>query len=227
MQTTTIISIVEMAGTMAFAISGIRLAATKRFDLFGAYVVGMVTAIGGGTIRDVLLGLTPIWMEQKIYLIITAISLLFVILMGRRILFFRNTFFIFDTIGLALFTVVGLDKTLDAGFPLWVAMIMGVITASFGGVLRDMLVGDVPLLFRRDIYALASLIGGALLGGLLACGVDETTSFLLSALLIILVRVVSMKYHLHLPALVNSGNSDSNDSHITLTPQHKRDKNSK
>ncbi|MFR9650214.1 MAG: trimeric intracellular cation channel family protein [Rikenellaceae bacterium] len=209
MQTTTIISIVEMAGTMAFAISGIRLAASKHFDLFGAYVVGMVTAIGGGTIRDVLLGLTPIWMEQKIYLIITAISLLFVIVMGRRILFFKNTFLIFDTIGLALFTVVGLDKSLDAGFPLWVAIIMGIVTGSFGGVMRDMLVGDVPLLFRRDIYALASLIGGALLGVLLACGVNEPAAFLSSALSVVVVRILAIKYHLHLPALVEVGEDKS------------------
>ncbi len=209
METTTIISVVEVVGTMTFAISGIRLAATKRFDLFGAYVVGLVTAIGGGTIRDVLLGCTPVWMEQKIYVTVTAISLVFVILMGKRILLFKNTFFIFDTIGLALFTVVGLDKTLDAGFPLWVAIIMGVITGSFGGVLRDMMVGDVPLLFRRDIYALASLLGGLLLGGLLACGVNESISFGGSALCVIIIRLLVMKFHLHIPTLVDPQDSDS------------------
>ncbi|MFI3249221.1 MAG: trimeric intracellular cation channel family protein [Rikenellaceae bacterium] len=221
METTTIISAVEIAGTMAFAISGIRLAATKRFDLFGAYVVGLVTAIGGGTIRDVLLGCTPIWMEQAIYLIITAISLLFVILMGKRILLFKNTFFIFDTIGLALFTVVGLDKALDVGFPLWVAIIMGVVTGSFGGVLRDMMVGDVPLLFRRDIYALASMLGGLLLGGLLACGVNEPVSFVCSALCVVNIRLLAMKFHLHLPTLVDPQDSDSR---ISITSQ--RDKKS-
>ncbi len=208
METTTIVSIVEMAGTMAFAISGIRLAATKHFDFFGAYVVGLVTAIGGGTIRDVLLGLTPIWMEQKIYLIITAISLIFVILMGRKILLFNNTFFIFDTIGLALFTVVGLDKTLDAGFPLWVAAIMGMVTGSFGGVLRDLMVGDLPLLFRRDIYALAALMGGVLFGILSACMVNEATNFIVSALAVVIIRIVAMKYHLHLPTLHRLGVRD-------------------
>lgn len=196
-----------MAGTMAFAISGIRLAATKQFDLFGAYVVGLVTAIGGGTIRDVLLGQTPIWMSEVIYLIITALSLLLVILLGKSILLFKNTFFIFDTIGLALFTVVGLDKSLDAGFPLWVATIMGVVTGSFGGVLRDMMVGDVPLLFRRDIYALASLLGGVLFGTMTRCGVNSTTNFLVSALCVVVIRIVAMKYHLHLPTLVDSGDS--------------------
>ncbi|MFI3318454.1 MAG: trimeric intracellular cation channel family protein [Rikenellaceae bacterium] len=221
MQTTAIISIVEMAGTMAFAISGIRLAAAKQFDLFGAYVVGLVTAIGGGTIRDVLLGLTPIWMEQKIYLIITALSLIFVIAMGKRLLLFKNTFFIFDTIGLALFTVVGLDKSLDAGFPLWVAIIMGVVTGSFGGVLRDMMVGDVPLLFRRDIYALASLVGGALLGLLTACGVSESYSFVGSALSIIIMRLLAMKYHLHLPTLAYS---EEKDSRISVHAQRERER---
>ncbi len=219
METTTIVSVIEMAGTMAFAISGIRLAATKRFDLFGAYVVGLVTAIGGGTIRDVLLGLTPIWMSEKVYLIITALSLMLVLLLGKRILLFKNTFFIFDTIGLALFTVVGLDKTLDAGFPLWVAMIMGVVTGSFGGVLRDMMVGDVPLLFRRDIYALASLMGGVLFAILSICGVNATTNFLISALCVVVIRVLAMKYHLHLPTLVDSGDSSSK---ISLHSQRER-----
>ncbi len=220
MDSSTIVYIIEVAGTIAFAISGIRLAATKHFDLFGAYVVGLVTAIGGGTIRDVLLGLTPVWMEHKVYLVITALSLLFVIMMGRRILLFKNTFFIFDTIGLALFTVVGLDKSLDAGFPLWVAVIMGIITGSFGGVLRDMMVGNVPLLFRRDIYAFASLVGGVLFGLLSGCEISEATNFFISALSVVIIRLLAMKYHLHLPAFVNT--EDEDGSKITLHSQREK-----
>ncbi len=214
---TTIVSIIEMAGTMAFAISGIRLAASKRFDLFGAYVVGLVTAIGGGTIRDVMLGVTPFWMEREIYLIITAFSLLLVIALGRHMLHFKNTFFIFDTIGLALFTIVGLDKTLGIGFPTWVAITMGMVTGCFGGVLRDMMVGDVPLLFRRDIYAMASLLGGALFALLLIFGLSKTTSSLIAIVSIIVIRIVAVQFRLHLPTLVNSG--DNRDaSHISIHP---------
>ena len=103
----TFVQILDFIGTFAFAISGIRLASAKRFDWFGAYVVGLATAIGGGTIRDVLLDVTPGWMTDPIYLICTGLALLWVICFGRWLIRLNNTFFIFDTIGLALFTVVG------------------------------------------------------------------------------------------------------------------------
>ncbi|MEG2515124.1 MAG: TRIC cation channel family protein, partial [Bacteroidaceae bacterium] len=108
----TFVQILEFIGTFAFAISGIRLASAKRFDWFGAYVVGLVTAIGGGTIRDLLLDITPFWMTNPIYLICSALALFFVILFGKSLIHLHNTFFVFDTIGLALFTVVGVEKTL-------------------------------------------------------------------------------------------------------------------
>ena len=110
--------ILDFIGTFAFAISGIRLASAKHFDLFGAYVVGVVTAIGGGTLRDLLLGVTPIWMTNPMYLVCSGIALLWVIIFGKRIIRQEVTFFIFDTIGLALFTVVGVEKALDLNFPL-------------------------------------------------------------------------------------------------------------
>ena len=131
--------VLEMLGTLAFAISGIRLASAKRFDWFGAYVVGFTTAIGGGTLRDLMLSQTPFWMLDSVYLIVTAIALGIVILFGRYLIRLNNTFFIFDAVGLGLFTVVGIEKTLAAGFPLWVAIIMGTMTGAAGGVLRDIL----------------------------------------------------------------------------------------
>lgn len=110
------INFVDYAGTFAFAISGIRLASAKRFDWFGAYVVGLVTAIGGGTTRDILLDVTPFWMQQPSYLIITGIALLCVIAFGRQLIRLNNTFFIFDAIGLGLFVVVGIERSIQAGF---------------------------------------------------------------------------------------------------------------
>ena len=101
------LTLIDYIGTFAFAISGIRLASAKRFDWFGAYVVGFVTAVGGGTIRDLLLDVTPFWMLQSSYLIVTALALGFVILFGRYVIRLNNTFFIFDAIGLGLFAVVG------------------------------------------------------------------------------------------------------------------------
>ncbi len=206
---------------MAFAISGIRLAATKRFDLFGAYVVGLVTAIGGGTIRDVLLGFTPIWMEQEIYVILTALSLLLVVVLGRHILRFESAFFIFDTIGLALFTIVGLDKALGAGFPVWVAIIMGMVTGSFGGVVRDILVGDVPLLFRRDIYALTSVFGGAVFVAMQHFEMGESSCFGVSIVCVLLLRFVAVKYHIHLPMLSSDGDVAP---HISIHTQRDNEK---
>ena len=151
----TFVQILDFIGTFAFAISGIRLASAKRFDWFGAYVVGFVTAIGGGTIRDLLLDVTPGWMTDPIYLICTGLALLWVILFGKYLIHLHNTFFIFDSIGLALFTVVGVGKSLALGYPFWVAIIMGSITGAAGGVIRDVFINEIPLIFRKEIYAMA------------------------------------------------------------------------
>ena len=126
----TFVQILEFIGTFAFAISGIRLASAKRFDWFGAYVVGVATAIGGGTIRDVLLDLTPFWMTNPVYLVCSALALFWVIIFGKHLIHLHNTFFLFDSIGLALFTVVGVEKTLALDYPLWVAVIMGTLTGA-------------------------------------------------------------------------------------------------
>lgn len=124
------LTLIDYIGTFAFAISGIRLASAKRFDWFGAYVVGFVTAVGGGTIRDLLLDVTPFWMLQSSYLIVTALALGFVILFGRYVIRLNNTFFIFDAIGLGLFAVVGIEKSITYGYPMWVGLIMGTRSIS-------------------------------------------------------------------------------------------------
>lgn len=129
------ITIIDYIGTFAFAISGIRLASAKRFDWFGAYVVGFVTAVGGGTIRDLLLDVTPFWMQQSSYLVVTALALGFVILFGKYVIRLNNTFFIFDAIGLGLFAVVGIEKSIVHDYPIWVGIIMGTLTGAAGGVL--------------------------------------------------------------------------------------------
>ena len=124
----TLLLIIEIVGTIAFAISGIRLAAAKKFDWFGAYIVGLVTAIGGGTLRDILLDTTPFWMENGWYLAVTGISLAYVILFRKQLVRLNSTFFFFDTIGLALFVVIGIQKTIAFGYPMWIAVVMGTIT---------------------------------------------------------------------------------------------------
>lgn len=152
--------LLDHGGTFAFALSGIRLAAEKEFDWFGAFFVGFITAIGGGTTRDLLLGVPPFWMLNGSYLIVTALALLSFIFLKNVILRLNKTIFLFDTIGLGLFVVVGIEKTLAADYPFWVAIIMGMITGSVGGLIRDVLINEVPLILRRDIYAVACIIGG-------------------------------------------------------------------
>lgn len=194
--------IIEFVGTMAFAVSGIRLASSKRFDWFGALIVGMATAIGGGTIRDVMLGVTPFWLTNSIYIICCAISLLWVVLFGKYLIRQQNTLFIFDTIGLALFNVIGVEKALQFGFPYWTAVVMGSITGAGGGVIRDILINEVPLIFRKEIYAMACVAGGViyvLLHALTDCSAEMNA--LLSSVVVIVVRVLAVRHHWHLPVL--------------------------
>lgn len=194
------ITIIDYIGTFAFAISGIRLAAAKNFDWFGAYVVGFVTAVGGGTIRDLLLGLTPFWMVNPSYVVITAVSLLVTIFFRKYLVRMNNTIFIFDAIGIGLFTVVGVEKGLDAGFPFWVNIIMGSMTGAAGGMFRDVLINEVPLIFRKEIYAIACLFGGCVYYLCLILGCSNIFTDIASALSVIVSRVIAAKFHISLPS---------------------------
>jgi len=195
------INFIDYLGTFAFAISGMRLASAKRFDWFGAYVVGLVTAIGGGTTRDLLLDVTPFWMLQPSYLIVTGFALLFVIFLGKWVIRLHNTFFIFDAIGLGLFVVVGIDKSLELNYPFWVAILMGMITGSVGGVIRDILINEVPLIFRKDIYALACVVGGLIYFVSFKLNFSPVVMQTTAAVSVIVTRVIAVKYHISIPVL--------------------------
>ena len=187
--------VIEFIGTMAFAISGIRLASAKHFDWFGAYIVGMATAIGGGTLRDIMLGVPPFWMTNSIYVICCGLALLWVILFGKKLIRQKNTWFIFDTIGLALFNIIGLEKTLNMGYPLWMAVIMGCVTGAAGGILRDILTKEIPLIFRKDIYAMACIAGGVIYIIGYTGGLPAEVNAILSAIIVISTRLLAEKYH--------------------------------
>ena len=195
------ITFCDYAGTFAFAISGIRLASAKKFDWFGAYVVGAVTAVGGGTIRDVLLDATPFWMTQASYLVVTGVALVFVAIFRKYVIRLNNTIFIFDAIGLGLFTVVGIAKSLEYGFPIWVAIIMGTITGAFGGMLRDTLINEVPLIFRKDIYASACVMGGLIYYACQQLGLTPAMTQFIAAASVFITRAVAVRYHISLPVL--------------------------
>lgn len=194
-------TLLDLLGTFAFAISGIRLASGKQIDWFGAYVVGLATAIGGGTVRDLLLDLTPFWILDGKYLLTTAAALLATLLFKDKIFKWGNTLFLFDAIGLGLFTVVGISKSLAMGLPFWVCIVMGTITGSVGGVIRDVLLNEVPLLLRKDIYALACVAGGLVYFACVQLKLPVNITELVAALVVIAVRVIAVKLHIHLPVL--------------------------
>ena len=195
------LKIIDFVGTFAFAISGIRLASAKRFDWFGAYVVGAATAIGGGTLRDVMLDVPVFWMHNGFYLACTGFALLWVIIFRKNLVHMHNTFFVFDAIGLALFTVVGIQKTIGLGLPMWVGIIMGTMTGAAGGVIRDVLINEEPLIFRKEIYAMACVLGGIAFA---LCDLICLATFpthLICGATVFLTRVLAVKHQICLPTL--------------------------
>ncbi|MDR1524825.1 MAG: trimeric intracellular cation channel family protein [Tannerella sp.] len=198
------VKVIEFAGTIAFAISGVRLAAAKEFDWFGAFVVGFVTAIGGGTVRDLLLDVTPFWMLNPVYVLCSFIGLIIVIMFSRQLVRLDTPFFIFDTIGLALFVVVGIEKTIYLDYPFWVAIIMGTITGVLGGIIRDIFIHEIPLVFRKEVYALACVFGGFVY---CACYWMRLTDFVCeisASTAIFMARVLAVKYRWGLPRMKNN-----------------------
>lgn len=194
-------TILDLAGTFAFAISGIRLASNKRIDWFGAYIIGLATAIGGGTTRDLLLDVTPFWMLDGKYFITTGVALLATLVFKDKLFRWTNTLFLFDAIGLGLFTIVGISKSLEAGLPFWVCIVMGTITGSVGGVMRDVLLNEVPLLFQKDIYALACVAGGVVYLICYQFNFPTGITQVVAAITVIFIRVIALKFHIHLPVL--------------------------
>ena len=200
-------TLLDLLGTFAFAISGIKLASRKQIDWFGAYIIGLATAIGGGTARDLLLDVTPFWMLDSKYFLTTGVALVAALLFKDKIYRWGNTLFLFDAIGLGLFTIVGITKSIEAGLPLWVCIVMGTITGSVGGVIRDVLLNEVPLLLRKDIYALACVAGGLVYFACIYFNLSTSLTELIAALTVILVRVLAFRFHIHLPVL-NSNSSN-------------------
>jgi len=194
-------TVLDLIGTFAFAISGIKLASGKQIDWFGGYLIGLATAIGGGTARDLLLDVTPFWMLDSKYFLTTGVALLATLLFKDKIFKWRNTLFLFDAIGLGLFTIVGISKSIEVNLPFWVCIVMGTITGSIGGVVRDVLLNEVPLLLRKDIYALACVAGGVVYFACIHFNLSTSLTELISALIVILVRVIALKFHIHLPVL--------------------------
>jgi uncharacterized membrane protein YeiH len=150
----------QVIGTIAFAISGALVAGRRDMDWFGVVVLAVMVAVGGGSLRDLLLGQTPVfWVQSPWYVILAGITALLTIPLTRMQINYRNYLLLSDALGLAVFAVLGTERTLALGGNGFVAIIMGVTTGVFGGVLRDVLASRDPSILYGDIYALAALIG--------------------------------------------------------------------
>lgn len=190
----------DLIGTFVFAISGALIASKKEFDIFGALVIAFVTAVGGGTLRDMMIGSTPVgWMGDTNYLIAIALGVTTVVFFRQYIRKLSKTMFLFDTIGIGLFTILGLQKTLDLGLSPGIAVIMGMVSAVFGGVVRDTLTNEVPLIFRKEIYATACLFGGVLYLILGEFPLEDSWRISITVFSIMVIRILAVKKKWALP----------------------------
>jgi uncharacterized membrane protein YeiH len=192
---------IDLIGTLVFAVSGALAASDKNMyrDIFGVTFTGFVTAVGGGTLRDMILGIRPTWVVDGNYLIAITIGVLIAISFKYYILKYRRTFFLFDTLGIALYTVVGVQKALLFDVAPLAAIIMGMFSAVMGGVIRDTLINEVPLIFKKEIYATACLSGASVFVLLKLLQVDDNMNSFISVSVIILIRTFAVKYQLTLP----------------------------
>ncbi|MCO5231379.1 MAG: trimeric intracellular cation channel family protein [Chitinophagales bacterium] len=190
----------DILGTFAFACSGALAGISKRFDPVGVVVLAFVTAIGGGTLRDILIGNFPVlWLKNDTAIIVISIAALVSMLGGKWLQKIPYILFIFDAIGLGLFTTYGIELGLDRGLSIEICIALGTITACFGGVIRDVLLNTVPLIFHKEIYVMACVAGGVFYFALDFMGVHLFWTRVLSMLLIIFIRIIVVRYHLSLP----------------------------
>lgn len=202
-----IFEILDYTGTAVFAISGALAGMRKEFDPFGVIILAAVTAIGGGTLRDILIGNTPVgWMEHSLYIYIIVVSCVLAVVFRKYLVYVRKTMFLFDSIGLGLFTITGVQAGQMAGLDPIICIILGTMSASFGGVIRDILSNQVPLIFHREIYASACILGGILFLILHSYGISNAINSLITSSAVVLVRVLAVKFKWHLPKLYYNTN---------------------
>lgn len=197
---TNFLIVIDLLGTFSFAVSGAFLAMQKKLDPFGVLVLSFVTAIGGGTLRDIMIGNLPVgWLKNDTTTIVIFSAAILTMLFGRFLKHLTTTLFLFDALGLGLFTIVGIELAIEKEFSIGVCIALGTITACFGGVIRDVLLNDVPLLFRKEIYALACITGGLSYFVLRRINLDEDVSKTIGILIIFLIRIIAVRYKLSLP----------------------------
>jgi len=194
------LNIIDILGTIAFAVSGAFSAMERKLDPFGVVILAFVTAIGGGTLRDVLIGNTPVaWLRNEVTATVILAAAFITLFFGRYVKQFQKTLFLFDALGLGVFTLIGMEKGLRMQLSPGICIALGTITACFGGVIRDVLLNNVPLIFQREIYASACILGGSLYLLLQKTGIPNDWNTIIAIVTIVLIRIIAMRYKLMLP----------------------------
>tara|TARA_R110002051_G_scaffold84539_2_gene149848 strand:- start:2352 stop:2960 length:609 start_codon:yes stop_codon:yes gene_type:complete len=194
--------IIDILGTIAFAISGVLVAIDKKLDLFGVFIIAFVTSVGGGTLRDLLIGNTPVlWLRDPVYLYTIFGAVVFAITFRARLKYIRKSLFLFDTIGIGLYTMVGIERGISVGLSSIMCIGLGTITACFGGVIRDILCNEIPVIFRREIYATACIFGGVGYFLLRRLPFDDAYAYMAGIVIVIGIRLIAVRFKIALPSI--------------------------
>ena len=196
------IQTIDILGTIAFAISGVLVAMNKRMDPFGVFIIAFVTAVGGGTLRDVLIGATPVfWMTNMIFIYVIASAAIVAVVFRNKLKHLRRSLFLFDTIGIGLYTVIGIEKGLNADLHPIICIALGTMSACFGGVIRDILCNDIPVIFRKEVYATACIIGGITYFIIDQFSNDQNLIFIIAGTVVIAIRLLAVIFKISLPSI--------------------------
>jgi uncharacterized membrane protein YeiH len=196
--------LLDIIGTIAFAMSGALTAMSKKMDGFGIFIIAFVTAVGGGTLRDVMIGSTPVgWMLDLEYVYVICIACVFAVLFRKKFDRLRTSLFLFDTIGLGVFTLIGLEKGINVGLHPIICIALGTMTACFGGVIRDILCAEIPVIFRKEIYATICILGGVVFFILKKFSLEDSFLYITTTLVIISIRLMAVKFKWYLPTFEN------------------------
>lgn len=194
--------IIDILGTIAFAISGVLVAMDKKLDVFGVLIIAFVTAVGGGTLRDLLIGIRPVgWLMAPMHLLIILGTVVLAITFVKQLKYVRKSLFLFDTIGIGLYTMVGVEKGLAAQLSPIMCIALGTITACFGGVIRDILCNEIPVIFRKEIYATVCILGAMVYFLLVQFPIDNAIAQTMGIATIIVMRILAVRFKISLPSI--------------------------
>lgn len=185
------------------AMAGALAAAPKKLDMFGAIVVGVVTALGGGTVRDAILGVRAFWVDDPVWVLVALGAATATFFIARRIRFRESVMLILDALGLAMFAIVGCQKALALDLSYSVIVLMGIITGVAGGIVRDLLCDEIPMVFKRgELYATAACVGCLAFVALIAMGVGEPTAGIVGVIATLIARLAALRWRIKLPIFV-------------------------